>query len=186
MAIIVCLNQLNCNNFVLELETSSYKRRAGIYLSSELNYSRRNDLEKNDCHIVIVDVLATVKFRIINVYRSFHPLGGISAGDFFNTQLAIIRNALCKNCFVMGDFNLDDGANLRQDYSNKTLLKTLKDFTTELNLLQIVDFNTWSRTINGIKKESLLDHIYLKNVANIDCYVFKFFHIINKEPIGYI
>ena len=101
---------------------------------------------------------------IINVYRSFHPPGGVSTGDFFNNQLKIIGNALCKNCLVMGDFNLDDGIDLKQDYCNRSLLKTLREFAIEKNLLQVVDFNTWSRTINGIKKESLLDHVYLNNI----------------------
>ena len=30
---------------------------------------------------------------------------------------------------------------------------------------QVVDFKTWSRTINGTKKESLLDHVYINNLA---------------------
>ena len=28
-------------------------------------------------------------------------------------------------------------------------------------------FNTWSRTINGIRKQSLLDHIYVNNVESV-------------------
>ena len=43
-----------------------------------------------------------------------------------------------------------------------------KLFATECNLLQVVDFNTWSRTINGIKKESLLDHVYIINLETFD------------------
>ena len=39
-------DQLNCNKYLLELEMSSHKRRAGIHLSSELKYARRTDLEK--------------------------------------------------------------------------------------------------------------------------------------------
>ena len=67
----------------------------------------------------------------------------------------------------MGDFNLDGGENLRSDYSNRLLLNTLRDFATDLNLIQVVDFNTWSRTINGILKESMLDHVYLNNPATL-------------------
>ena len=118
-------------------------------------------------HIVIVDIESTVRIRIINIYRSFHPPDGLSATDFFVGQLEIIKNAICINCLVMGDFNLEGGNNLRPDYTNKFLLNTLKNFATESNLIQIVDFNTWSRTINGIKKESLLDHIYLNNVETL-------------------
>ena len=126
-------------------------------------YKRRGDLEKNNCHIVIVDVTCTEPVRIINIYRSFHPPDGSSQSSFFAKQLEIIKNAICRNCFVMGDFNLEGGNNLRPDYQNKLLLNTLKNFTSENNLYQVVNFSTWSRTINGNKKESMLDHVYLNN-----------------------
>jgi hypothetical protein len=33
----------------------------------------------------------------------------------------------------------------------------------DIHLLQLVKFPTWSRTINGINKDSTLDHVYLSN-----------------------
>ena len=63
---------------------------------------------------------------------------------------------------------MDGGNDLRPDYNNKLMLESLKNFATESYLLQVVDFNTWSRTINGAKKESLLDHIYLNNLSTFD------------------
>ena len=68
----------------------------------------------------------------------------------------------------MGDFNLDGGMNIRPDYSNKLLLNHLRDFSIESDLIQVVDFNTWSRTINGNKKESLLDHIYVNDILSVN------------------
>ena len=53
----------------------------------------------------------------------------------------------------------------RPDYCNKLLLNKLTLFATESNLVQVVDFNTWSCTVKGIKKESLLDHVYLNNYS---------------------
>ena len=47
-------------------------------------------------------------------------------------------------------------------------MESLKTFATESNLLQVVEFNTWSRTINGIKKESLLYHVYINNLQIFD------------------
>ena len=32
----------------------------------------------------------------------------------------------------------------------------------------MIDFNTWSRIIKGQKKESMLDHIYVKKIANVE------------------
>ena len=62
--------------------------------------------------------------------------------------------AMTKNCFVMGDFNLDVEMENRQDYLYKGPLSNLTDFTTQHNLLQLVHFKTWTRTINGVRKES--------------------------------
>ena len=37
-------DQLNCNGYTLELEQSSHKRRAGVYLSTALKYIRSERL----------------------------------------------------------------------------------------------------------------------------------------------
>ena len=52
---------------------------------------------------------------------------------------------------------------LRPDYLYKIPLNLLTDFTTLNNLVQMVDFVTWTRSINGVRKESTLDHIYTDN-----------------------
>ena len=143
---------LNCNDYKIELENCISKRRTGIYIKTSMPYTRRLDLDGSSCHIVIVDLEIVTKIRIINVYRSFNPPGGLNVTDFFNNQLDLIQKALCKNCYVMGDFNLEGGSDLRPDYNNKFLLNTLKLFASNHNLIQVVDFNTWSRVIKGIKK----------------------------------
>jgi hypothetical protein len=35
------------------------------------------------------------------------------------------------------------------------------------NLIQIVDSPTWSRSVNGVLRESLIDHIYVADLASI-------------------
>ena len=65
----------------------------------------------------------------------------------------------------MGDFNLDVNKDIRPDYSSKIPLGHLSKFVNDNNLTQIVDFNTWSRTINGQRKESLIDHIYTDDIT---------------------
>ena len=61
---------LSCGGFVLELEQNTDKKRVGIYLRNGVKYVRRNDLELENFHIIIVDVITHVKIRVINVYRS--------------------------------------------------------------------------------------------------------------------
>ena len=111
--------------------------------------------------------LAETQFRIINIYRSFRPSGGISTNTFVVNQLSLIKQALCPNCYIVCDFNLDVGISHRPDYSNKITLEMLDCFVTSENLSQIVNFDTWSRVINGTIKSSLLDHIYVKNPAAV-------------------
>ena len=38
----------------------------------------------------------------------------------------------------------------------------MKGLVEVTHLTQMVDFPTWSRTINGVIKESMIDHIYIK------------------------
>ena len=161
-------NVLNCGNYNLELEMNTDKKRAGIYIRSDVKYIRRNDLENGDRHLVIIDVLSHKPIRIINVYRSFRPQGGISPEAFFLAQLDVIKKALTKNCFVMGDFNLDVNKEARSDYAYKVPFSHLSDFVTDNNLIQLIDFPTWSRTINGIRKESILDHVYVNNCSLVN------------------
>ena len=65
---------------------------------------------------MIIDVKSKASLRIISLYRSFRPQGRVSPDTFFSAQLRVLRGALTKNCFVMGDFNLDTEMELRTDY----------------------------------------------------------------------
>ena len=49
-------NILNSGGYILELEMNSEKKRVGVYLHRDVNYVRRFDLEKENHHIVIIDV----------------------------------------------------------------------------------------------------------------------------------
>ena len=33
----------------------------------------------------------------------------------------------------------------------------------EINLVQLIEFPTWSRIVNNVLNESIIDHIYLKD-----------------------
>ena len=41
------------------------------------------------------------------------------------------------------------------------------------NLVQLVNFVTWSRSVNAVIKESTLDHIYTDNVSLVNEVTFK-------------
>ena len=110
------------------------------------------------------------------IYRSFRPQDSTTPSSFFDSQLVILKNAITSNTYLLGDFNLDARMDMRPDYDRKAPLSCLVNFALENDLIQIVTGTTWSRIINGIKKESLIDHAYVNNPASI-------INVFNKSPI---
>ena len=46
-------NTLNIKGYDLEIETNSVKSRTGIYISKDINYSRKIELEGVNSHIIL-------------------------------------------------------------------------------------------------------------------------------------
>ena len=151
---------LSFPGFCLESETNSLMSRVGIYVNSKIKYVRRNELEGKDSHIVIIDVIGHEKLRIINIYRTFCPKNGMTPKEFFVYQLGIIKNAMNSCSILLGDFNLDIRKKGLASYPFKSYFDEMDLALLELNLIQIVDFSTWSRTVSGQQRESIIDHVY--------------------------
>ena len=49
-------NELNCNGYNLEVEANIEKKRAGFFIIKDITYVRRKDLEKENCHMLVLDV----------------------------------------------------------------------------------------------------------------------------------
>ena len=77
------INELSVSQYCLELENNSVKSRVGLYISKDINYVRRTDIEGLNSHIVIIDITGESKLRVINVYRSFAPQVGESQQSKF-------------------------------------------------------------------------------------------------------
>ena len=73
------------------------------------------------------------------------------------------KKAFCKGAIMLGDFNLDHLKKHCINYSNKNLFEDFEESLSDLNLIQIVTSTTGSRIVNDCLKESLLDHIYVKD-----------------------
>ena len=138
---------MSCGGYNLELETNAEKKRIGIYIRSDIKYIRLNELETPNCHILVIDVVTSIKLCIIRIYRSFRPPGNVSPDVFFKIQLGLLRNALTNNCYILGDFNLDANMENRLDYNRRVPMNYLTEFAFEFNLSQIITFNTWSRIL---------------------------------------
>ena len=91
-----------------------------------------------------------------NIYCSFRSLGLLAPYAFFGIQLGVLKNGLTSNSYVMGDLNdadlnLDAKMQTRQDY-HRIPLSHLANFALEINMDQVLNFETWSRTNTGTKK----------------------------------
>ena len=75
-------NLLTFAGYKIEIEKNDSKSRAGIYIKNEIKYRRRPDLEDSNAGLVILDLDLNIKYRLINLYRLFNPLGGISQKDY--------------------------------------------------------------------------------------------------------
>ena len=149
---------LNLNNYCLEIEHNTIKSRVGMFVGNNVNYTRMHQLEGIDSHVIIIDIVnsCTIK-RIINVYRCFNPQGNINARDKFIYQLEIIKNAFIDKCVVLGDFNLDYEKVYDDNYAHKLLFEDFEITLSMCNLVQIVNFVTWSRLVGVTLKSSTLD-----------------------------
>ena len=157
-------DELRITNYSLELERNSVKARVGFYVSRSVNYVRRQDLEGVDSNLIIIDIEGTVNTRLINVYRSFAPQNGVSEREKFMYQVSLINTAVSNvSCILLGDFNLNYAMKNNSNYSRARYFEDFDNVLSDANLIQLVEFPTWSRIINNVLNESILDHIYVKD-----------------------
>ena len=64
---------------------------------------------------------------------------------------------------MLGDFNLNYAKINDVDYSHVRYFDDFDDTLNDENLVQIIEFPTWSRVINNSLVESTIDHIYVKD-----------------------
>ena len=120
--------------FKYETETDLIKSRCGIYVSNKMSYICRNDLEKDNMHIILIDVNDS---REINVYRPFNPTNNQNQLQFFQAQLELIKSNSTPSTFILGNFNLDQSKIYDQSYSHKNYFASLEVAFSPLNLIQL-------------------------------------------------
>ena len=165
------VNALSFSGYNIEVETNTKKARCCTYIKNDIIYIRRRDLEGEDNNLVILETGMHDKKFIVNLYRSFSPQNGVTPNERFTMQLECIKrmaqNNINHSIMLMGDFNLNYNLIHNNNYNYKLLFEKLIELTTELSLEQIVNSSTWSRSINGNIKESILDHFYIKDVTRV-------------------
>ena len=87
--------------YAFEAEKNQNKIRTGTYIKDTVSYTRRRDLEKEDSHIVIIELNDRKTTRIINIYRAFTPPQGLTQRSFLDQQVLIINNASSSNTIIV-------------------------------------------------------------------------------------
>ena len=97
------------------------------------------------------------------MYRSFNPFN-ISPRILFNEQLRLIKNCFTIDTVWLGDLNLNHNRRFDVDYCNANLYDDFELHLFTLNLLQLVNFDTWSRIVGTNLRSSCLDHVYVRRL----------------------
>ena len=159
---------LAINGYEFEYETNKVKSRTGMFIKNNLKYKRRTDLEGVDSNLIIIDILSKKEpLRLINIYRSFNPPNNVTVKDNFKYQLDLIKVAFNTETVFLGDFNLDYRRIKDDNFVHKNLFADFDEALLNLNVIQLIDFVTWSRIVGTVLKESILDHIYTQNPTSI-------------------
>ena len=141
------VNLLTDKEYRVEVETNNIKSRTAILIKDNIEYVRQSVLEDVNSGIVIIDVLGIMQYRVINIYRSFNPPNNISAKQFFEKQIDLLRTAITsignKKLIFRGDFNLDDLKRHAIAYRHKSLFEPLIKMCDDHNLIQMLDDATW-------------------------------------------
>ena len=76
-------------------------------------------------------------------------------------KAAFVKN----NTVLIGDFNLDHKRRFDVSYQRRALFELFDEKLENLDLIQLINFDTWSRIVGLELKSSTLDHIYVDNVT---------------------
>ena len=99
-------------------------------------------------------------FDQLLIYKSVFSL---KSSEIYSFIHSFIKNAFIDKCVVLGDFNLDYEKVYDDNYAHKLLFEDFEITLSMCNLVQIVNFVTWSRLVGVTLKSSTLDHIYIKD-----------------------
>ena len=153
-------NLMSFPGYNYESENNTIRSRVGCYVKANISCIRRTDLEGQNSHLIILDVKAKNNIRIINIYRPFNPQQDKRPLEFFKYQIDLIHEAYNNDTVLVGDLNLDWRKKGEVGYQFKNYFNYFEEKLGDTNFVQMVDFSTWSRMVNNLLRESIIDHVY--------------------------
>ena len=117
--------------------------------------------------MLVIDILGPPQTRIINLYRPHNPKQ-MPELTFFCNQIMKLDELITTSTIILGDFNLDLNKEQTCTYQKKAYFTMMKNVLGHHGLDQLVTEDTWSRTVNGIKLSSRIDHVYTTVKNRVD------------------
>ena len=69
------------------------------YVKNTVKYKRRMDLEPEDGHMIVLDLLGASPYRLVNIYRPFNPKS-LPEFTYFTNQLNHIDRLMTERCII--------------------------------------------------------------------------------------
>ena len=95
----VSTNLLGIANYTIEVEKTQSMRRVATYVKKTIKYKRRFDLEPENGHMIVLDILGTLPYRLVNIYRPFNPKS-LPELTYFTNQLNHIDRLMTERCNI--------------------------------------------------------------------------------------
>jgi endonuclease/exonuclease/phosphatase family metal-dependent hydrolase len=164
------INVLEINGYELETDLADNIIRTAVYIKTTLNYERMMNLGLNQNIIVLKIIQKNMPHLFISaIYRPWKDVGNLSQENTFENQINKMKRLIPRNneCIVLGDFNINYAKRNNRNVVNRTLTQILKNLVENHSLEQMVSFETWSRTVNGQLRSSILDHFYVSDNGKV-------------------
>jgi hypothetical protein len=117
---------LHITGYISEVKMNTEQRRVATYLSNQIKYKWRNDLETENGHMVEIDLIRHNILRLMNLYRPFNPRT-VTENLVFSNQLKVLDELITRNIVILDDFNLDLNKETNETYNKKGYLTDIKD-----------------------------------------------------------
>ena len=164
------INSLQINGYELETEISNITVRTVVYIKSTISHERVMNHGMNQNLIVIKITQQNLPHLFISaIYRPWKNIDGLSQESAFQSQVDEMKQLIPRNgeCIILGDFNINYTKRNNRNVVNRSLTQVLNNLVENHSLEQVVSFDTWSRTVNGQFRSSILDHVYVNNPGKI-------------------
>jgi hypothetical protein len=102
--------------------------------------------------------------RVINIYKCFTMLTYLL---FSNAKLILYALHISNNTILFGYLNIDGKMKDVISYPFTNYFSFMKEKMRNNNVIQIVNFATWSRSVSNVFEEFTLDHTYTDDSTSI-------------------